>query len=200
MKKAMAILVIGLLTLSFQTITEMDSEEKKFDVCISEDEMEMYDLINDYRKSKGLPHIPLSRSLSFVAQEHCRDLSDNYKRSKKCNLHSWSKEGEWSSCCYTADHKQAECMWYKPRELTDYDSEGYEIAFAKFRSDNSIPPMEPEEAVDSWIKSKGHNSVMINKGGFKNLTWNAMGVGMHNGFASVWFGVIEDSKIPLKCD
>ena len=194
----MVIFFIGMLGLSFQTANEFLGEEKKTEVCVSDEEMKMYELINDYRKSKGLSQIPLSRSLSFVAQEHCRDLSENYNWSKRCNLHSWSKEGEWSSCCYTPNHKQAACMWDKPRELSDYDSEGYEIAFAKIRSDNTIPPMDPKEAVDSWMKSKGHNAVMINKGGFKNIEWKAMGVGMHKGHATVWFGEIADVKTTLE--
>ncbi len=89
-----------------------------------------------YRKSKGLPPIPLSAKLSQVAQTHARDLTENYKvdASNECNPHSWSGKGTWTACCYTNDHKQAACMWRKPQEIADYPGYGYEIAYYSSRS------------------------------------------------------------------
>ena len=52
----------------------------------------------------------------------------------ECNLHSWSDKGPWSACCYTPDHAQAQCMWDKPSELTNYPGNGYEISAAGYDS------------------------------------------------------------------
>jgi len=158
----MKILIVFLLSSLVITTEESpkDHFENKLEVCLSSEEIKLYNAINDYRKSKGLSEIALSTSLSYVAQTHSKDLNDNYKRSKKCNMHTWSKEGKWNSCCYTTDHKQAECMWDKPRELTDYSGDGFEIAYAKYKSDESDPKLKAEEALEGWKKSSGHNAVM----------------------------------------
>jgi len=42
--------------------------------CISAMEMELYGMINEYRVKYNLPPVPLSRSLSYVAHLHARDL------------------------------------------------------------------------------------------------------------------------------
>lgn len=88
------------------------------DICLSAEEMKLYNLIMEYRKSKGLKPIPLSSKLTQVAQVHARDLAANYNfdQANTCNPHSWSDQGSWTSCCYTNDHKQAKCMWDKPRQ------------------------------------------------------------------------------------
>ena len=41
----------------------------------SEEEMRLYNMLNEYRTANGLPAIPLSPSLTHVAQLHVRDLS-----------------------------------------------------------------------------------------------------------------------------
>ena len=84
-------------------------DKKKIDVCLSSEEQKLYDLLMEYRKSKGLESIPLSARLTLVAQTHAHDLTDNYTfdYDNKCNPHSWSKKGNWSACCYTNDHKEA---------------------------------------------------------------------------------------------
>jgi hypothetical protein len=99
------------------------------------EEQKLYDLIMDYRKGKGLPSIPFSCSLTKVAQAHVKDLHLNKPDQNTCNMHSWSSKGSWSSCCYTDDHAEAECMWDKPREMTDYEGNGYEIAFGSYGMD-----------------------------------------------------------------
>src|SRR5262245_53648503 len=81
--------------------------------CLSSEEKKLYDLIMEYRRSNNLESIPLSDRLTLVAQTHARDLSENYKfdPNNRCNPHSWSSKGKWTSCCYTNDHKKASCMW-----------------------------------------------------------------------------------------
>ncbi len=83
-------------------------------------------------------------------------------------------------------------MWDKPRELTDYSGDGFEIAFAKYKSDNSDPKLTASEALEGWKKSSGHNMVIVNKGSFKKMNWEAMGVGIYRGYATVWFGSEKD--------
>jgi uncharacterized protein YkwD len=163
------------------------------EICLSGEEKKLYDLIMAYRKTKGLPAIPLSAKLTQVAQTHARDLSENYTfdPKNKCNPHSWSKNGTWTSCCYTADHAQAQCMWDKPKEIAGYDSEGYEIAY--YGSAGS----KAEEALEGWKKSQGHNPLIINSDTWSQLTWKGIGIGMYKEYGLVWFGALEDTT-PIK--
>ena len=166
------------------------------DVCITSAEQELYHMVNEYRQSKKLDPIPFSASLTMVAQAHVRDLHNNYEFSPnaECNPHSWSKKGKWSSCCYTNDHKQAKCMWDKPKEIAGYDSPGYEIAY--YQSDGAVPFV----ALEGWKESKGHNPVIVNKGIWEQLTWGGMGVGIYEEYAVVWFGVLNEGSEIVSCD
>jgi len=154
---------------------------------LTEQELTLYDFIMDYRKSKNLPSIPLSKSLTYVAQMHSLDLAKNNPDQGKCNLHSWSKKGEWKACCYTSDHARATCMWDKPKEMTSYLHPGYEISCV------GTSTLSPKEALDIWISSEPHHEVIINKG-IWNDPWKAIGVGIHEGYATVWFGHYPESN------
>jgi uncharacterized protein YkwD len=149
---------------------------------LSEEEAKLYRLIMEYRSEKGLPVIALSKSLTKVAQIHVKDLNENYSGSTSCNMHSWSNKGNWTSCCYTSDHAQAECMWNKPRELTAYRGNGYEISFGSWGA-----PADAQGALNGWKRSPGHNGVIINSGIWRD-EWNAIGIGLSGGYAVVWFG------------
>lgn len=153
---------------------------------LSQEEKKLYDLIMTYRKTKGLPVIPLSSSLTFVAQTHAKNLADNQPDKGNCNMHSWSKKGKWQACCYTDDHAKAECMWNKPRELTSYKGNGYEIAASASGA---------EEALLLWKKSVNHNNVIVNKTIWKE-PWNAIGIGIFGNYAVVWFGHELDTAKP----
>lgn len=168
--------------------------------CLTKAETELYKLIISYRKEKGLPAVKLSASLCYVARMHARDQVDNYQSGTRCNMHSWSENPAWSSCCYTPDHKQAKCMWDKPRELTSYKGDGFEISFW---STNQYP--SPEDAakdmLDGWKKSTGHNDMITNRNMWKNVEWKAIGIGIYGGFANVWFGEVADSAgEPKSCE
>lgn len=158
------------------------------EVCVSPEEKKLYDLIMKYRKSKKLKAIPLSAALSKVAQAHVRDLSENYDVSdtNPCNPHSWSEKGNWSSCCYTHDHKQAACMWNKPKEIAGYQGNGYEIAYYSSARANA------EEGLEGWKKSPGHNPVIVNLGIWKDTEWKAIGIGIYGEYGVVWFGEEAD--------
>lgn len=160
---------------------------------LTAEEKQLYELIMNYRTQKHLPAIPLSSNLTVVAQTHAKDLHENRPFNKKCNMHSWSRKGEWKACCYTSDHKNAECMWDKPRELTSYKGDGFEIAhgFANYDKYQGVD-VTPETALDGWKKSKGHNQVIVNLGIWKDVEWQAIGIGIYKDFAVVWFGREKD--------
>ncbi len=161
--------------------------------CPSSDDMQLYKLIMKYRDSMGLDTISLSNSLCYVALSHTLDLKMFNPHKPPCNLHSWSENGIWSSCCYTPDHKKASCMWDKPREMTSYRSDGFEIA--TFFSGG----MTPEIALAAWQKSKGHNEIIVNKGIWKEMKWRAIGVSIYDNYSVVWFGTQPDPDKTPRC-
>lgn len=146
-------------------------------------ERTLHALINDYRREHGLSPVPLSKSLTHVAQVHTQDLAAQ-PPSGACNLHSWSDNGEWTPCCYTPDHAAASCMWDKPAELTRYGERGYENAFAGTG--------RPAAALRGWQNSAGHNALLLNKGTWADNDWQAMGVGIYETYVVVWFGEERD--------
>ena len=163
--------------------------------CLSTEEKKLYDLIMAYRKTKHLKAIPFSAKLTLVAQTHVRDLMQNfdYEHRGDCNPHSWSDKGSWTACCYTPDHKQAACMWNKPKEIAGYESEGFEIAF--YSSDGA----EAQESLDGWKSSPGHNPVIINLGTWEKVEWKAIGIGICGNYSVVWFGAAEDPSDLTVC-
>ncbi|MEQ9592381.1 MAG: CAP domain-containing protein [Cyclobacteriaceae bacterium] len=171
--------------------------ETEPEVCVSEEEKRLYDLIMEYRKSKKLKPIPYSAKLTQVARSHVRDLENNFDYSNRgeCNPHSWSDKGNWSACCYTSDHKQASCMWDKPKEIAGYEGNGFEIAYY------SSAGASASEGLDGWKKSPGHNPLLINSGTWSKMEWKGIGVGIYGQYGVVWFGdgEVETTKIKL-CD
>jgi uncharacterized protein YkwD len=166
------------------------------EVCLSSEEQKLYDVIMEYRKEQKLKSIPYSVKLTQVAQAHVHDLVDNYDFAQRdmCNPHSWSDKGDWSSCCYTNDHKQASCMWDKPREIGGYDGDGYEIAYYFSAGATAAT------ALAGWQKSKGHNPLLVNLGMWKEVTWGAIGIGIYKEYAVVWFGQDEDKSEIVSCE
>ena len=164
-------------------------------VCLSAEEQKLYHIIQQYRAEKKLPAIPLSTKLTQVAQAHVRDLDAHYTFDKNnaCNPHSWSAHGAWSACCYTSDHKQARCMWDKPREIANYNSEGFEIAYY-----HSVEAAAAD-ALAGWQKSVSHNPLLVNSGMWKEVSWQAIGIGIYKHYAVVWFGRIADDEKPKGC-
>ena len=171
-----------ILITSFLIFTSIVS----YSQLLTNEEMKLYNIIMEYRKEKGLPNISLSVSLTYVAKTHVKDLVNNKPDIGNCNAHSWSTNGPWSACCYTPDHAQAKFMWSKPRELTTYKGNGYEIACGSNDCCSNFD-MTADYALESWKKSSGHNAVIINQGIWDNQ-WNAIGIGLDKGFAVVWFG------------
>lgn len=197
------ILLVPLILLLFAA--DIFSQNKKNEqqlpqICLSPAEMELFTLINEYRARKGLPEVKLSASLCYVAQTHAKDQDANFKQGGRCNMHSWSDKGNWIACCYTPDHKKANCMWSKPRELTSYTGEGFEISFwSTYKYPSALA--QAKDILDGWKKSPGHNDVIINKRDWKDVSWQAMGVGIYGEYANVWFGREEDNaEKPEPCE
>ncbi|HRK52401.1 MAG TPA: CAP domain-containing protein [Cyclobacteriaceae bacterium] len=185
-------IICGFFFLTSFTETPKAAEEE---VCLSQEESKLFDLIMDYRKSKKLKPIPYSAKLTKVAQTHVRDLMENYDYASRgeCNPHSWSDKGDWSSCCYTSDHAQASCMWDKPKEISGYEGNGFEIAYYSSGGANA------EEGIEGWKKSPGHNPLLINSGTWSKLEWKGIGIGIYGQYGVVWFsdGEAENSKIKI---
>lgn len=157
---------------------------------VSEKEAKLYYMINAYRESLGLPKLSFSKSLTTVARTHVRD-SNTYtpenqvdSRGEQGNLHSWSSNGSWTPVVYTSDHKYAGKMWSKPRELTSYTGSGYEI------SSYSSGVLSPNDALNLWKGSTGHNNVITGRDGWGML--KTMGVAIDGRYAHVWFGSDAD--------
>lgn len=142
---------------------------------------DLYDRIMAYRATAGLPSIPASEDLTRVAQSHVWDSYTNNPAQGNCNLHSWSNTPPWTGCCYTPDHAAAQCMWDKPREISSYSGNGYEI------SARSSGTLTPESALSLWQGSPGHNNVIMNRAPWTQ-PWGAIGVAIDGGYAHVWFG------------
>ncbi|WP_160131376.1 CAP domain-containing protein [Kordia antarctica] len=155
---------------------------------LTKEEKKLYDLIMEYRKENNLSVIPLSKSLTFVAKKHVEDLENNNPNQGTCNTHSWSNKGNWTPCCYTPDHSESKCMWNKPRELTSYLGNGFEIAMWQSQGAKAV------DAINSWKKSSGHNVVMINLGMWKDIKWKAIGIAIYDTYAVVWFGRESDTN------
>lgn len=183
--------LIPIFLFSFTSVRPVDGEP----VCLSKEEQKLYDLIMEYRRQNNLPPISLSPKLSLVAKAHARDLNDNYDfdPNGKCNPHSWSKKGKWTPCCYTSDHKQAECMWNKPKEIADYPSEGFEIAYFHSAEANA------ERSLAGWKKSPAHNPLLINSEIWEQVQWNAIGVALVGNYGLVWFGQLKDEGTITVC-
>lgn len=161
----------------------------QFNVSFSDEEARLYRLVNQYRQSRGLATVPASKSLTRVAQLHARDLEAHPPR-PPCNMHSWSQDGPWSSCCYTPNHAQARCMWHKPQQLTPYQSEGYEIA-AWYQGPRG-EGIQAREALKLLSESPGHNAVMLNQGQWQKHPWLSTGVGVSGRYAVIWYGAERD--------
>lgn len=176
------------------TPTEAPAAQYVPGACLTVQDVELARLINAYRNQNGLPSVPISKSLTHVAQAHVLDLhlhrpdTGTDSRGMPCNLHSWSDQGNWSPVCYTSDHEYAAGMWNKPREITGgvYTGNGYEI------SHRSSAGATPDSALRGWQSSPGHNSVIIEQNNWG--PWQAMGVAVYEQYAVAWFGREADPQ------
>jgi len=199
MYRFLFICIIAFLSTGNAFTTKGGPDKTMPEICLTPAELQLYKDINEYRHQNGLPGVKLSVSLCYVARTHARDQSENFKNGKRCNLHSWSDKGKWTSCCYTPDHKKAQCMWDKPRELTNYEGDGYEISFWSTYA-YATPEAKAKDILNGWKKSPGHNDIILNKNMWNDANWQAIGVGIDGEYANVWFGkIVDNAGEPLPC-
>ncbi|MBT0662901.1 CAP domain-containing protein [Geobacter pelophilus] len=194
-------LVVFIFLISLQpafandNIMKQVTEETGEFSCLTEKEAKLFQIINEYRESYGLPPIANSRSLNKVARVHVIDLVENKpadgedSRGLSCSLHSWSNKGSWRSVCYTKDHAYADAMWDKPREITNYtySGDGYENAYAT--TDESVTP---EKVLEAWKRSPSHNAILLEKEMWKGSNLLALGIGIYKNHAVIWVGSLID--------
>lgn len=147
--------------------------------------------VNDYRERQGVAAIPRSPALAEVAELHLEDIQAHDPASRECSLHSWSDEGAWTPCCYTAgEPASARCMRDKPRELTGgaYPHAGFEIVARRSEA------MTEQAALDIWRRSPAHYAVLVNEGVWSALEWRAIGTALSDEYAVVWFGREPDPR------
>lgn len=157
------------------------------DFCITDQEFRLYELINAHRIINGLDAVPLSASLSFVARTHVIDLYTNHPDTSICNLNSWSDKGDWTACCHNKYVPMEECIRNKPKELTAYTGEGYELTYAE------IMDTHPDTVFRFWKKIDEAAQFLLNEAQWADKTWRAMGVGIYKNYAVLWMGQKRDA-------
>jgi cell division septation protein DedD len=149
---------------------------------VTQDEAILFKMINDIRMQNNLQAIPLSPDLCIVAHTHILDLIASKPQENGCSLHSWSGSGKWSACCNTKDLTGIQCMKSKPREITGYLGNGFELIY--WGDDNATPA----EAAALWKQVDASSDMILSRGKWKNYQWKALGVGIIDGYAVLWLG------------
>ena len=157
---------------------------------VSEEEMRLYRMINDYRRRYDLPPIPLSKSLSYVASAHVKDLFFHHPDQEPCNFHSWSDKGPWKPFCYPKDENKKNSVWDKPKEITPYKEKGYEIVYWE---NNQV---DIDSVINFWKTVPYFNSFLMNTGKWQGTKWEAIGIGIYENYACAWFGQVPDQIGP----
>jgi hypothetical protein len=148
---------------------------------------EIANLINNYRTSQGLAAVPLSQSLTEVAQLNARDLYLNTPAAP-CGLLSWSDDskGSWTPVCYQSVADDA-AVQNKAREINAYTGDGFNNVYS-----SGGDTVTPSTVLNNWKADVASNDLLKTSGSFAGKTWNAMGVGTYKGYATVWFGEVVD--------
>ena len=81
-------------------------------------------------------------------------------------------------------------MWDKPREITSnvYSGNGFENAYG------SSGQASATGAFDGWKNSPPHNAVILETGIWDGMNFPAMGVGIYEHHAVLWFGDQADPQ------
>ena len=163
--------------------------------CMTQADISLATLANNHRAAHGLPRLTISKSLNTVAQWHVADSkyamdNNRFQANSSCNLHSWIgiPNAPYGSCCYYPDHRNASCIWDKPRELTSYTGHGFELAAHGFST--------VERAMTGFINSSSHNDVLLNRGAWANYPFKSIGVGvdLNRQVFYIWLGQETDPE------
>lgn len=138
------------------------------------EEMELFRLINEYRKQNKLSEVRESKTLHLVANRHLIDLNFNLKKL----THSWN------DCAFDMNNaKSWNCIYDAPKKFDPaFSGIGYENVYY-----NSKGKFSPVEALEAWKKSPLHNAAILNSDTFKNSKWIAAGVAIDGKYAALWF-------------
>ncbi len=178
---------IGLIVFLLMLAQFCQSQSLPNDFCLSNEEKQLFNQINQLRQSYGKPDLQLSASLSFVAKTHVNDLLTHRPDTSICNLSSWSNQGSWTECCFNAYVPQPDCMWDKPKELTPYPYRGYEFV-TYFDDEVSI-----DSVMNLFSDTKEVLDMILTQEVYNNKKWLCCGVGMNKHYVSVWFGQRKDA-------
>jgi hypothetical protein len=161
---------------------------------VSEDENILFNMINDMRRQAHLPLIPLSTDLCTVAHIHINDLLFSKPQENGCGVHSWSASGKWTPCCNAKDPGGIQCMKSKPREITGYPGNGYELIY--WGEDKATPA----DAAELWKQVEASSDMILSRGKWKKYEWKAVGLGIKDGYAVLWLGDKADKKVNYRKD
>ena len=161
--------------------------------CITQEELILLEKINQYRMENSLPLLELSKSLSWVAHLHVRDLFLNQPhRENGCNMHSWSGEGNWSAFCFPKEQTKRKSVWDKPKELTHYVAPAHELIFWSNQETGF------EEALAEWKSIPQSASLILNTGRYAKMKWKTAGVAIFKGYVSFWAGEALDAETSVR--
>jgi len=186
MKKLIFILFLSLI---FDNSSIAQTDKVPADFCISQEEYQLYLLISDYRLALSLPPISLSKSLSYVAKTHVKDLAANYNPKSSCNMHSWSNKGKWIPICFPAEQSKKNNVRMKAKEIIGYPAEAYELTYWSNIANN------PNHVFDFWLEKIPSANMLFNRNEWESTSWKAIGIGMKNGYAVVWLGKTVDYEV-----
>ena len=159
------------------------------DFCISQQEYRLFTIINNYRTRLALNTIPLSRSLSFVAKTHAKDLAANFSSSDDCNMHSWSDKGNWKPICFPEEQNRKNDVKDKAKELTNYPGKAWEITYWE----NSEADLD--FVLDFWNSISYTANMISNTEEWSKKEWKSIGIGIDDGYVLVWLGMQADIEV-----
>ncbi|MBX3299115.1 MAG: hypothetical protein KF736_06575 [Acidobacteria bacterium] len=143
--------------------------------AVSDEERALYSEIVKYRHASNVETPALSNALSILANRRLLDL----KLNMRTLTHSWS------NCRYDPNELGTlPCLNEAPRRFgLDYKGNAYEVLY--FTSNAKVTA---GAAVEAWSRSRLHSLILLNRDEFEPYSWDAVGVAVSGGFASVWFG------------
>ena len=149
--------------------------------AMNEQELHLYNLLNEYRNQNSLSSIETSDKLDQTAEAHTKDG----------NIHGYDSHS-WSTCQFIISNASTyPCMWNKPQEIAGYNDTGYEIScVVDQRNLENIP----EKCLSAWKNSISHNTVILQQGVWSRFQWKSIGVSIENHIIHVWFGATLDSR------
>merc|ERR1711997_694607 len=162
-----------------ETDNRTASKRRSSNNCVMSSNKLIVDKINYERARRGKQPFVCDSNLVYIAAQHTISLHENGKYpGSGCNGHSWYGHRKGRDCCYRSDHSNAECMWNKPSEILGGSlPDGFEVSH--WRS----PRATATSAVDGWMSSGGHSSVLLSTG---NWDLHKIGCWYTGKYANCW--------------